>query len=98
VAAATAVTRPVRDKCWSHCCEASRLAGGCFLAEGRDNQQQGGTTATSAQGDRRNLQEQHPSIQQDDQQEHELTVWERLFIAAEISAELNVTVPAQISW
>lgn len=73
--------------CWSHCCEASHLAGGWFLAEGRDKQQQGGTTATSAQGARRNLRGWLPSIQQDSQQKHELAVWERLFIAAEISAE-----------
>lgn len=39
--------------CRPHCCKTSHLAGGWFLAERRDNQQQGGTPATSAQGDRR---------------------------------------------
>lgn len=66
------------------------------MAEGRDNKQQGTTTVTSARGARRRLWRWLPFTQQHGQQEHELAVLEGLFIADEISAKVNVTVPTQI--
>lgn len=68
------------------------------MAEGRDNQHQGGTAATLAQGARRSLWGWLPSIQQHGQQQHELAARERLFIGDEISAKANVTVPTQTPW